>query len=181
MIDFYREIVPQLDVTVVYNGDTDPCVSWEGTAVAIERVGFEQVDGGSYRPWFYNHTAVDLGVLEEKAALFEPDLGMVATGPQFGGEVVNYEHNLMFVKGHGSGHMVPHFRPQVSLFVEEGKSVPNILVYYRVYPIVTIHGENIVRIRFKYNILNPSSSLSFLIFLFDHLSSFNIRRLRFIC
>lgn len=115
MIDFYREIAPQLDVTVVYNGDTDPCVSWEGTAVAIERVGFEQVDGGGYRPWFYNHTAVDVGVLVEKAALFGPDLGVVATGPQFGGEVVNYEHNLMFVTVHGSGHMVPQFRPQAAL------------------------------------------------------------------
>ena len=26
--------------------------------------------------------------------------------------VVNYEHNLRFVTVHGSGHMVPQFRPQ---------------------------------------------------------------------
>jgi cathepsin A (carboxypeptidase C) len=31
MIDFYRIIAPQLKVTWVYNGDTDPCVSYEGT------------------------------------------------------------------------------------------------------------------------------------------------------
>ena len=59
MVDFYREIAPRLEVTLVYNGDTDPCVSYEGTALAIARVGFGQVDGGGYRPWFYNRTAVE--------------------------------------------------------------------------------------------------------------------------
>jgi len=39
MIDFYREIAPRLEITVVYNGDTDPCVSYEGTRTAISRVG----------------------------------------------------------------------------------------------------------------------------------------------
>ena len=29
--------------------------------------------------------------------------------------VVNYEHNLRFVTVHGSGHMVPQFRPQSAL------------------------------------------------------------------
>lgn len=56
MIDFYREIVPQLERVFVYNGDTDPCVSYEGTRTAIARVGFAELDGGGYRPWFYNHT-----------------------------------------------------------------------------------------------------------------------------
>ena len=36
-------------------------------------------------------------------------------GPQFGGEVVNYENGLAFVTVHGSGHMVPQFRPQAAL------------------------------------------------------------------
>jgi len=115
MIDFYREIAPQLDVTLVYNGDTDPCVSYEGTALAISRVGFGQVDGGSFRPWFYNRTGVENRVLVEKAEWFGPDLMLVDVGAAFGGSVVNYEHNLSFITVHGSGHMVPQFRPQAAL------------------------------------------------------------------
>ena len=39
MIDFYRELAPALEGRiVVYNGDTDPCVSYEGTRNAIEQV-----------------------------------------------------------------------------------------------------------------------------------------------
>jgi cathepsin A (carboxypeptidase C) len=53
--------------------------------------------------------------LAEKAAMFGPDLLAVNTGIQFGGEVVNYEHNLTFLTIHGSGHMVPQFRPQAAL------------------------------------------------------------------
>mmetsp|Transcript_32446 Transcript_32446/g.71234 ORF Transcript_32446/g.71234 Transcript_32446/m.71234 type:complete len:629 (-) Transcript_32446:162-2048(-) len=119
MIDFYREIAPKLKYTVVYNGDTDPCVSYEGTQVAIERVGFKQVKGGGFRPWFYNHTAANIAIITEKAAPFGPDLLTVPTGAQFGGEVVNYQHNLNFLTVHGSGHMVPQFRPQAALHMLE--------------------------------------------------------------
>merc|ERR1712032_1181364 len=45
-------------------------------------------------------------------ALLGPDLQLQDTGVQFGGHVVSYEHNLSFVTVHGSGHMVPQFRPQ---------------------------------------------------------------------
>jgi cathepsin A (carboxypeptidase C) len=38
MIDFYRRIAPQLRTTIVFNGDTDPCVSYEGTRTAIKQV-----------------------------------------------------------------------------------------------------------------------------------------------
>ena len=34
---------------------------------------------------------------------------------QFGGEITSYEQGLSFVTFHGSGHMVPQFRPQASL------------------------------------------------------------------
>ena len=120
MIDIIREIAPKLEIVQYYNGDTDPCVSWEGTRTAIERVGFKEIKGGSYRPWFYNHTAADINLIAEKAAMFGPDLLTVPTGAQFGGEYVNYEHGLSFMTVHGSGHMVPQFRPQASLqFIEK--------------------------------------------------------------
>merc|ERR1712224_834850 len=54
-------------------------------------------------------------VAASKPALFGPDLRWQATGVQFGGHVVSYEHNLSFVTVHGSGHMVPQFRPQAAL------------------------------------------------------------------
>lgn len=115
MIDFYRELAPQLKLIWVYNGDTDPCVSYEGTRKAISRVGFPEVDGGSYRPWFYNQSAAPLDVLMEKAILFGPNLVLQNVGAQFGGEVVDYANRLSFVTFHGSGHMVPQFRPQAAL------------------------------------------------------------------
>jgi cathepsin A (carboxypeptidase C) len=34
-----------------------------------------------------------------------------------GGHVTNYEDNLTFATVHGSGHMIPQFRPRVSLHV----------------------------------------------------------------
>jgi serine carboxypeptidase-like clade I len=116
MIDFYRKLAPQLPGGIwIYNGDTDPCVSYEGTRTAVKRIGFAEVDGGGYRPWFYNHTATTMTVLQEKAVMFGPDLLLQDTGVQFGGEVVNYEYGLSFLTVHGSGHMVPQFRPQAAL------------------------------------------------------------------
>ena len=119
MVDFYREIAPKLRKTVVFNGDTDPCVSYEGTRDAIYSVGFAEVDGGSYRPWFFNATAASYQVLWEKDNLFGPDLTLRGAGVQFGGHVVNFEHNLSFATVHGSGHMVPQFRPRASLHMIE--------------------------------------------------------------
>jgi len=114
MVDFYRKIAPRLKRTIVFNGDTDPCVSYEGTRTALEQVGFAALEGHQYRPWFYDHQEAVLSTLREKPDLFGPDLGLSPSGPQMGGHVVDYEHNLSFVTVHGSGHMVPQFRPQAA-------------------------------------------------------------------
>jgi cathepsin A (carboxypeptidase C) len=92
-------------------GDVDPCVSYEGTRNAIEQVGFNTLDGGAYRPWFFDKKAATVGLLQEKPGLFGPDLELNDAGSQFGGHVVNYEHGLSFATVHGAGHMVPQFRP----------------------------------------------------------------------
>ena len=48
--------------------------------------------------------------------LFGPDLvAQTLEQAQFAGEVTSYENGLSFVTFHGSGHMVPQFRPQSSL------------------------------------------------------------------
>mmetsp|Transcript_33325 Transcript_33325/g.49023 ORF Transcript_33325/g.49023 Transcript_33325/m.49023 type:complete len:580 (-) Transcript_33325:378-2117(-) len=115
MIDFYKEIIPQLEHTWIYNGDSDPCVSYEGTRLAVKQIQIEELDGGSYRPWFYNQTACSLELLAEKSVLFGPNLVTQNMGAQFGGEVTDYHLGLKFVTFHGSGHMVPQFRPQAAL------------------------------------------------------------------
>ncbi|KAL3915981.1 MAG: hypothetical protein SGILL_005387, partial [Bacillariaceae sp.] len=74
MVDIYMDIVPKLDRTWIYNGNTDPCVSYEGTREAVKQILQPELDGGGYRPWFYNQTASPIGVLEEKAILFGPNL-----------------------------------------------------------------------------------------------------------
>jgi serine carboxypeptidase-like clade I len=106
MVDFYRRLAPALPgKIVVYNGDTDPCVSYEGTRVAIEKVGFSIVQ--PYRPWFFNFTAAAPAVLQQKDLLFGPSLSLQSGGAQYGGEIVDYAHGLSFATVHGSGHMVP--------------------------------------------------------------------------
>lgn len=106
MVDFYRSLAPLLPGRiVVYNGDTDPCVSYEGTRTAIEKVGFAVTQ--PYRPWFFNFTAAAPSVLQKKDLLFGPSLSLQSGGAQYGGEIVDYEHGLSFATVHGSGHMVP--------------------------------------------------------------------------
>ena len=113
MVDFYRFLAPKLNKTIVFNGDTDPCVSYEGTREAIKAVGFDLLDGGDQRPYFVRLEKTDVQVLEEKPLLFGPDLSYDSPGVQFGGHVTSYAHDLSFVTVHGSGHMVPQFRPRV--------------------------------------------------------------------
>jgi serine carboxypeptidase-like clade I len=118
MVGFYKNIAPRLEArggrTIVFNGDTDPCVSYEGTRAALATV-YPELPGGAYRPWFYNQSAATYDFLASKPLLFGPNLALVDAGAQLGGMVVNYEHNLHFVTVHGSGHMVPQFRPQSAL------------------------------------------------------------------
>ncbi len=115
MVDIYKEIIPQLERTWIYNGDTDPCVSYEGTRLAVKQIQIDELDGGSYRPWFFNQTAASLELLAEKSALFGPNLVAQNMGAQFGGEVTDYHLGLKFITFHGSGHMVPQFQPQSAL------------------------------------------------------------------
>jgi len=115
MLDFYRSLAPRLERTIVFNGDTDPCVSYEGTRAAIIKLGFDELPGGSQRPYFYNASAVAASFLQEKPLLYGPDLSVVDAGPQFAGHVTDYDHRLSFVTVHGAGHMVPQFRPQVGI------------------------------------------------------------------
>ena len=46
MVDIYQEIIPQLERTWIYNGDTDPCLSYEGTRKAVKQIMLDEIDGG---------------------------------------------------------------------------------------------------------------------------------------
>mmetsp|Transcript_60723 Transcript_60723/g.135338 ORF Transcript_60723/g.135338 Transcript_60723/m.135338 type:complete len:212 (-) Transcript_60723:279-914(-) len=114
MVDFYRALAPALPgKIVVYNGDTDPCVSYEGTRAAIKQVGFQVAQPA--RPWFFNFSAASPDVLSRKDVLFGGLLAATGAGAQYGGEITDYEHGLSFATVHGSGHMVPTFRPRAAL------------------------------------------------------------------
>ena len=117
MIDFYRTLAPRLERTIVFNGDTDPCVSYEGTRAAIIKLGFKELEGGSQRAYFVNASGVPASLLEEKPLLCGPNLATRDAGPQFAGHVIDHENNLSFATVHGSGHMVPQFRPQTGLLL----------------------------------------------------------------
>ena len=83
---------------------------------ASEKIGFSVVPGGDFRPWFYKKDPVkSRQFLFEKPITYGPALLPQDIQPQFGGEVVDYEHGLSFFTVHGSGHMVPIFRPEASL------------------------------------------------------------------
>ena len=110
MVDIYQEIVDVLDHVWIYNGDTDPCVSYEGTREAVKQINKDELDGGGYRPWFYNHTAAPMEVMLSKATLFGPNLVLQDVGAQMGGHVVNYDDGLSFVTFHGSGKCTLGFR-----------------------------------------------------------------------
>jgi serine carboxypeptidase-like clade 1 len=119
MVEFYRYLAPRLERIVVFNGDADPCVSYEGTLKAMYKVGFPVVPGGDYRPWFYSASNVTSTFLKNKPLSFGSMLSVHDAGRQYGGHVVNFEHGLSFATVHGSGHMVPQIRPRPALHLLE--------------------------------------------------------------
>ena len=78
-------------------------VSFKGTRNAIKKVGFKEIEGGAYRPWFYNATASNDKIMKSKTIKWGPLLEYSEGGSQLGGHLVNYEHDLSFATIHGSG------------------------------------------------------------------------------
>ena len=97
------------------NGDNDPSVSYEGSRLAIEKIGFDIVS--DYRPWFLNLTKTSPEFLQQKPMLFGPKLSFRNAGVQYGGSIVTYKSNLSFMTVHGAGHMTPEYRPRAALHI----------------------------------------------------------------
>ena len=90
----------------MFSGDTDPCVSYEGTRAAV---GFRNRRRRAAYVLRQRH-GVPLALLDEKPLLFGPSLAVVPAGPQSGGHVTDCANGLAFVTGTGA-HM-PQFRPR---------------------------------------------------------------------
>ena len=96
----------------------DALTSW--TPTPCLKVGFDLLEGGAWRPWFANWTAASRDFLDAKDLLFGPALTTQAAGPQLAGLTMDFDHGLSFATVHGSGHMVPQFRPRAAYRMMEG-------------------------------------------------------------
>jgi len=95
LLPFYQELVMNTSVRVlVYNGDTDPCLDSLSGQNWTESLGFKET--AEWRPW-------------------------TTDGKQYmGGYVTRYENDFDFLTIRGSGHMVPEYKPKVTLeFLEK--------------------------------------------------------------
>ena len=115
MIPFYQKLAGKLRNIIVFNGDTDPCLQVRGTEAAVDAMGLKMVEGGDWRPWFFQPDATSIQVLEDKSPYWGPFLSYRSMDPQLGGYVKNFEKNLSFVTVHTSGHMVPQYKPVAAL------------------------------------------------------------------
>lgn len=95
LLPFYKELVTNTSIRVlVYNGDTDPCLDSLSGQNWTTSLGFKETQ--EWRPW-----TID--------------------GKQYmGGYVTRYENDFDFLTIRGSGHMVPEYKPKVTLeFLEK--------------------------------------------------------------
>lgn len=100
MIDIHRSLLPHMRIWI-FNGDADPCVSFEGTRTAVQRIGRRELY--SYRPWFYHAAAASASFVKEQPLTFGADVPLIDAGVQLGGEVTTYEDGLVFLTVHGAG------------------------------------------------------------------------------
>eukprot|EP01051_Picozoa_sp_SAG22_P019746 SAG22_NODE_3743_length_1547_cov_1.931630_1_plen_356_part_10 len=90
LVPTYLRLIPKIK-TLVYNGDVDPCVSYNGNEEWTRGLGLKESE-----PW----------------APWHSDPG---TGSQIAGYKTVYEHNFTFATVKGAGHMVPQYQPQRAL------------------------------------------------------------------
>ena len=90
IISWYKEVLSKdLIRILVYNGDTDPAITVYQAEQWTRELGFQESQ--SWRAWTTDSCQ------------------------RMGGSVIRYEHGLDFLTIKGSGHMVPEFKPEVSL------------------------------------------------------------------
>lgn len=124
IVDIYQYLAPKLRNIILYSGDVDPSVDQLGNQRAVRRMGFPVTEGGEWRPWFYNRTAASMDFIQWKFAGFgeQWSISRSEAGQQLGGFVINFEpnatsidHSFTYLTFHGSGHMVPEYKPKAAL------------------------------------------------------------------
>lgn len=122
VLPIYRELVDMGYSVMLYSGDEDPSVQWQGSLSCMRGVGLPEADGRGWRPWFYDEGAVSIELLKVKSREWGPQLSAVVgrDGLVLGGYVVEFQEKgsagvLTFATVRGVGHMVPQFKPQASL------------------------------------------------------------------
>jgi len=120
VLPIYRELTLAGYSVMLYSGDQDPSVQWQGSEASMRSVGHPEAAGRGWRPWFYEETAASLDLLAVKA----PEWGQTLSASSrraddavLGGYIVEFEApgTLTFATVRGVGHMVPQFRPIASL------------------------------------------------------------------
>lgn len=116
MLPIYRRLAGKVRTIMVFNGDTDPDVQFQGTEDAVAAIGLPVALGGEWRPWFYRQGPAPLELLRDKPPFWGAPLSHhPLPGAQLAGYVTDYAANVSFATVHGSGHMVPMFQPEVAL------------------------------------------------------------------
>lgn len=98
---YRKDLIGSLDHIWIYNGDADPAVSFEGTRIAVERMGQPEVS--PYRPWFFEDEAMSWEFRKRVPLNFGVAVPTVNAGVQLGGYTKNYGNGIVFITVHGSG------------------------------------------------------------------------------
>jgi hypothetical protein len=115
MIQVYQRLAGVLPRILVFNGDTDPCMQFQGTEDTVAAFGLCTTQGGDWRPWFFKPSAAPAGLILNKSPYWGRPLSHRPGPVQLAGYVTNYDLNVSFVTVHDAGHMVPMYQPEVTL------------------------------------------------------------------
>ncbi|KAG5603188.1 hypothetical protein H5410_034558 [Solanum commersonii] len=88
MIPYHKNLTTQGYRALIYSGDHDMCVPYTGSEKWTSSLGYAIVD--EWRPWY--------------------------TKEKIQGYTQGYANNLTFLTIKGSGHTVPEYKPQESLY-----------------------------------------------------------------
>ncbi|XP_049343810.1 serine carboxypeptidase-like 20 [Solanum verrucosum] len=94
MIPYHKNLTTQGYRALIYSGDHDMCVPYTGSEKWTSSLGYAIVD--EWRPWY----------TKEK----------IQGSQQVAGYTQGYANNLTFLTIKGSGHTVPEYKPQESLY-----------------------------------------------------------------
>ena len=132
MIDVWKKLASDpgtLKRIIFSSGVIDPVVAMHGTEAAVHALGFDIIEGGSRRPYFYDASSVPISLLGQKPLSWGQTLHAVDAGAQVGGFVTNFEAPsgipVSFVTVRASGALFACLQLRSRIFTEILRGVPN--------------------------------------------------------